>query len=78
MTWKVRRLARTYDHCYKTMALRFFYRPRGKLGLVQVSTPGDYLATHTPLGRADLPTASYTEMMEWRPDARPAALSRRC
>src|SRR6266481_3774162 len=30
-----------------------------------VSTPGSYLQTHAPLGRADLPTASYTEMMEW-------------
>ena len=28
-------------------------------------TPAEYLATHQPLGRADLPTASYTEMMEW-------------
>src|SRR6202022_3893295 len=32
---------------------------------LKISTPGAYLATHTPLGRADLPTASYTEMMEW-------------
>jgi len=31
----------------------------------QVSTPGEYLETRGPLGRADLPTASYTEMMEW-------------
>jgi len=30
-----------------------------------VSTPGEYLETRAPLGRADLPTASYTEMMEW-------------
>ena len=27
--------------------------------------PGEYLASHPPLGRADLPTASYTELMEW-------------
>src|SRR6202021_3408787 len=27
--------------------------------------PGEALATHAPLGRVDLPTASYTEMMEW-------------
>src|SRR5262249_44534363 len=28
-------------------------------------TPAEYLANNLPLGRADLPTASYTEMMEW-------------
>ena len=27
--------------------------------------PGEALASHAPLGRVDLPTASYTEMMEW-------------
>ncbi|MBI3670292.1 MAG: DUF1926 domain-containing protein, partial [Acidobacteria bacterium] len=27
--------------------------------------PGEYIATNPPLGRAELPTASYTEMMEW-------------
>src|ERR1700680_2159692 len=27
--------------------------------------PSEALATHAPLGRVDLPTASYTEMMEW-------------
>ena len=32
---------------------------------LDVCTPGEYLSAHTPLGRADLPTASYTEMMEW-------------
>src|SRR6266478_3874641 len=30
-----------------------------------VAAMGDYLETHQALGRADLPTASYTEMMEW-------------
>jgi 4-alpha-glucanotransferase len=29
------------------------------------STPGDAVLSHDPLGRADLPSASYTEMMEW-------------
>jgi len=24
-----------------------------------------YIASHVPLGRADLPSASYAEMMEW-------------
>jgi len=30
-----------------------------------VSTPGGYLETHAPLGRATCPLLSYTEMMEW-------------
>ena len=28
-------------------------------------TPSECIASHVPLGRADLPTASYEEMMEW-------------
>ena len=28
-------------------------------------TPSEYIASHVPLGRADLPSASYAEMMEW-------------
>src|SRR5207244_11074200 len=32
---------------------------------LKLCTPAEYLASHAPLGRADLPTASYTEMMEW-------------
>jgi alpha-amylase len=56
----------TYDHCYKDDWLSdFFTALEENSDWLQVSTPGDYLATHTPLGRADLPTASYTEMMEW-------------
>ena len=30
-----------------------------------LTPPGDYAETHAPLGRADLPTASYPEMTEW-------------
>src|ERR1700686_3090302 len=30
-----------------------------------MTLPGNALAAHPPLGRVDLPTASYTEMMEW-------------
>jgi alpha-amylase len=56
----------TYDHCYKDDWLSdFFTALEENSDWLQVSTPGDYLATHAPLGRADLPTASYTEMMEW-------------
>ncbi|MFZ3217378.1 MAG: alpha-amylase/4-alpha-glucanotransferase domain-containing protein [Candidatus Acidiferrales bacterium] len=32
---------------------------------VETATPGEAVAAHPPLGRADLPTASYSEMMEW-------------
>src|ERR1700756_4931823 len=32
---------------------------------LETSTPGDSVASHPSFGRADLPTASYTEMMEW-------------
>ena len=56
----------THEHCYKDGWLAdFFTALEENSDWLQVSTPGDYLATHTPLGRADLPTASYTEMMEW-------------
>src|SRR5216683_357012 len=56
----------TYEHCYKGGWLSDFFTALEKnSGWLQVSTPGDYLGTHAPLGRADLPTASYTEMMEW-------------
>jgi hypothetical protein len=56
----------TYDHCYKDGWLaEFFAALEENSKWLKVSTPGEYLATHLPLGRADLPTASYTEMMEW-------------
>jgi alpha-amylase len=56
----------THDHCYEDGWLAEFFTALEKNSdWLKVSTPGEYLATHTPLGRADLPTASYTEMMEW-------------
>jgi alpha-amylase len=56
----------THEHCYKDGWLSdFFSALEENSDWLQVSTPGEYLETHTPLGRADLPTASYTEMMEW-------------
>jgi hypothetical protein len=56
----------TYDHCYKDGWLEDFFAALEKNSTwLKVSTPGEYLATHSPLGRADLPTASYAEMMEW-------------
>ena len=45
---------------------KLFAALRTKFVLAAMSaTPGEYLSTHKPIGRADLPTASYTEMMEW-------------
>ncbi|HEX4545920.1 MAG TPA: alpha-amylase/4-alpha-glucanotransferase domain-containing protein, partial [Candidatus Acidoferrum sp.] len=56
----------THDHCYQGGWLAgFFTALEENSKWLKVSTPGEYLATHAPLGRADLPTASYTEMMEW-------------
>ncbi|HET8924213.1 MAG TPA: alpha-amylase/4-alpha-glucanotransferase domain-containing protein [Candidatus Acidoferrum sp.] len=56
----------THEHCYKNGWLaEFFTALEENSKWLKVSTPGEYLATHSPLGRADLPTASYSEMMEW-------------
>ncbi|HYT24468.1 MAG TPA: alpha-amylase/4-alpha-glucanotransferase domain-containing protein [Candidatus Polarisedimenticolia bacterium] len=56
----------THEHCYKDGWLSaFFTALEENSDWLEVSTPGAYLESHAPLGRADLPTASYTEMMEW-------------
>jgi hypothetical protein len=56
----------THNHCYKDGWLSdFFTALEENSDWLTVSTPGAYLESHAPLGRADLPTASYTEMMEW-------------
>jgi len=56
----------TNAHCYKDGWLeKFFTALEENSSWLRVSTPREYLADHSPLGRADLPTASYTEMMEW-------------
>jgi hypothetical protein len=56
----------TNAHCYKDGWLEDFFAALEKnSSWLRVSTPGEYLADHSPLGRADLPTASYSEMMEW-------------
>jgi alpha-amylase len=56
----------TYKHCYTDGWLDKFFTALEKNGdWLQISTPSEYLADHHPQGRADLPTASYTEMMEW-------------
>ena len=56
----------TAKHCYKDGWLeKFFTALEENASWLSVSTPSEYLTDHAPLGRADLPTASYTEMMEW-------------
>src|SRR6266566_2209316 len=56
----------THDHCYKNGWLADFFAALEKnSNWLKISTPGEYLATHASLGRADLPAASYMEMMEW-------------
>lgn len=56
----------TYAHCYGDHWLEDFLTAiEEQSEWLKVVTPGEYLKTHAPLGRADLPAASYTEMMEW-------------
>ena len=56
----------TFDHCYQEDWLdNLFAAFEQNSDWLDVCSPGEYLATHKPMGRADLPTASYTEMMEW-------------
>jgi 4-alpha-glucanotransferase len=56
----------TYEHCYsKAWLAQFFSALEENSSWLRISTPGEFLATHAPLGRADLPAASYPEMMEW-------------
>ncbi len=61
----------TWEHCYRDGWLeRFFAALEASASWLALTPPGEYLAARPPLGRADLPTASYVEMMEW---ALPAA-----
>lgn len=56
----------TWEHCYRDGWLeKFFAALEANAEWLALTPPGEYLAAHPPLGRADLPTASYTEMMEW-------------
>lgn len=56
----------TYKHCYVDGWLKqFFEALEENSSWLKTTTPGTLMTTHHPLGRADLPTASYAEMMEW-------------
>jgi len=56
----------TYKHCYADGWLeKFFSELERNADWLATSIPTDAVTSHPSLGRADLPTASYTEMMEW-------------
>jgi 4-alpha-glucanotransferase len=56
----------TYELCYTNGWLeRFFTILEQSDDWLALSTPGEAVRARPPIGRADLPTASYTEMMEW-------------
>ncbi len=56
----------TYKHCYEDGWLeRFFQALEDNADWLSVSTPGEYRRFARPLGTAVLPTAAYSEMMEW-------------
>jgi 4-alpha-glucanotransferase len=56
----------TYDLCYRDGWLeKFFSELERNTDWLETSTPSGSVTSHPPLGRADLPTASYAEMMEW-------------
>ncbi|MBI3404698.1 MAG: DUF1926 domain-containing protein [Acidobacteria bacterium] len=57
---------KTYEHCYQNGWLeKYFCALEENADWLETTLPGAYLGSHPPLGRADLPAASYTEMMEW-------------
>jgi 4-alpha-glucanotransferase len=56
----------TNELCYGNGWLENFFATLDQnLDWLETATPGAAVASHPPLGRADLPAASYTEMMEW-------------
>ncbi len=56
----------TFEHCYTDGWLKDFLTAlEENSSWLKTCTPSEYIASHVPLGRADLPSASYAEMMEW-------------
>jgi 4-alpha-glucanotransferase len=56
----------TYEHVYVNGWLERFYSAlEANSDWLETATPLQALSSRPPLGRADLPTASYSEMMEW-------------
>jgi len=56
----------TFEHCYTNHWLEdFFVALEANADWLSLTPPGEYAKTRAPIGRADLPVASYPEMMEW-------------
>jgi alpha-amylase/alpha-mannosidase (GH57 family) len=56
----------TFKHCYTDGWLEEFLAAlEENSSWLKTVTPGEFMAGHLPLGRADLPAGSYAEMMEW-------------
>ncbi len=56
----------TWEHCFRDGWLdNFFTAIESNHDWLEMIPPGEALALRPPVGRVDLPTASYTEMMEW-------------
>ncbi|MGA8872028.1 MAG: alpha-amylase/4-alpha-glucanotransferase domain-containing protein, partial [Candidatus Acidiferrales bacterium] len=56
----------THELCYTNGWLdRFFVMLEQSADWLSIAKPSDAVSSRPPLGRAELPTASYTEMMEW-------------
>lgn len=56
----------TFKHCYADGWLENFFKALDdNAAWLKTVTPSELIASQVPLGRADLPTASYAEMMEW-------------
>lgn len=65
----------TYEHCYRDHWLEdLFTALEASSDWLSLTLPREYAATNPPVGRADLPAASYPEMMEW---ALPTAVRQR-
>jgi alpha-amylase len=56
----------TYNHCYRDGWLeRFVAALEANQDWLETAPPGEAVSSRPALGRADLPTCSYAEMMEW-------------
>lgn len=56
----------THEHCYRNGWLEsFFLTLEQNSHWLELCPSAEAVASRPPIGRADLPAASYTEMMEW-------------
>ncbi len=56
----------THDLCYRRGWLdNFFQAVEAESRWLEMVTPSEFIAANPPAGRADLPTGSYVEMLEW-------------